>query len=278
MKEFLKIMPENHEKVIREVPGKLYILYFSKDCVFCRGAIANLINMPENALFTYAVCQVDGEKDFRMKENLLSMPTVRIYENGVKIRETNGYNRTYGASYDMRGSIERCADYHVVYADNAATTKLSKKALKAFADCARENYGNPSTNYEVGLKAKGVLRSARAVLRQALHLKDHSVIFTGGGSEADNQALWSAYQEGIKQNKKHMITSAIEHHAVLSADLADLTDGLDRSDFVVGIHDADKDGIRADRRFQRCRIDTPFAVHRENGNLKAVFPEAFQSM
>ena len=215
MKEFLKIMPENHEKVIREVPGKLYILYFSKDCVFCRGAIANLINMPENALFTYAVCQVDGEKDFRMKENLLSMPTVRIYENGVKIRETNGYNRTYGASYDMRGSIERCADYHVVYADNAATTKLSKKALKAFADCARENYGNPSTNYEVGQKAKGVLQGARGVLRESLRLKGHSVIFTGGGSEADNQALYSAYKEGMKQSKKHMITSAIEHHAVL---------------------------------------------------------------
>ena len=104
MKEFLKITPENHEKVIREVPGKLYVLYFSKDCVFCRGAISNLINMPENALFTYAVCQVDGEKDFRMKENLLSMPTVRIYENGVKIRETNGYNRTYGADTIFRGS------------------------------------------------------------------------------------------------------------------------------------------------------------------------------
>ena len=150
MKEFLKITPENHEKVISEVPGKLYVLYFSKDCVFCRAAIANLIKMAENSLFTYAVCQVDGEKDFRMKENLLSLPTFRIYENGVKLRETNGYNHTYGAAYDMRESIERCEDYHTVYADNAATTKMSRKALKAFVDCAKGNFGNPSTNYEVG--------------------------------------------------------------------------------------------------------------------------------
>ena len=215
MNEFLKITPENHEQTISEVSGKLYILYFSKDCVFCRQAIVNLINMPENSMFTYAVCQVDDEKDFRMKENLLSLPTVRIYENGVKIRETNGYNQAYGAAYDMRGSIEKCGDYHTVYADNAATTKMSRRALKAYVDCAKDNYGNPSTDYEVGQKAKGVLNYARAVLRESLHLKDHSVIFTGGGSEADNQAIWSACKEGLKQNKKHLITSAIEHHAVL---------------------------------------------------------------
>lgn len=227
MNEFLKITPENHEQLIREVPGKLYIIYFSKDCVFCRKAIANLINMPENSLFTYAVCQVDDAKDFRMKENLLSLPTFRVYENGVKIRETNGYNKTYGADYDMRGSIERCENYHTVYADNAATTKMSRKALKAFTDCAKENYGNPSTNYEFGQKAKGILQYARAVLRESLHLKDHSVIFTGGGSEADNQALFSAYKEGVKQNRKHMITTAIEHHAVLNTMESFESDGFE---------------------------------------------------
>ncbi|MDO5445995.1 MAG: IscS subfamily cysteine desulfurase [Eubacteriales bacterium] len=215
MNDFLKITPENHENVIRQIPGKLYILYFSADCVFCREAVLELITMPENSLFTYAVCRVDEEKDFRMKENLLSLPTVRVYEDGVKIRETNGYNSTYGVSYDMRGSIEKCENYHTVYADNAATTKLSKKALKAFVDAAKENYGNPSTNYELGAKAKGALNYARSVIRETLHLKKGSVIFTGGGSEADNQALYSAYREGLKQNKKHMITSAIEHHAVL---------------------------------------------------------------
>ena len=227
MNEFLKITPENHEQAIREVPGKLFILYFSKDCVFCRKAIADLINMAENSLFSYAVCQVDDCKDFRMKENLLSLPTFRIYENGVKIRETNGYNQTYGASYDMRGSIEPCENYRIVYADNAATTKMSRKELKAYVDCARDNYGNPSTGYELGQKAKGTLQYARAVLREALHLEKHSVIFTGGGSEADNQALYSAYKEGIKQNRKHMITSAIEHHAILHTMESFQSDGFE---------------------------------------------------
>ena len=215
MNEFLNVTPENHEKAIRETAGKLYILYFSKDCVFCRKAIANLINLPENTLFTYAVCQVDGEKEFRMKENLLSLPTVRIYENGVKLRETTGYNRVYGADAEMRASIEKCENYRVVYADNAATTKMSRKALKAYTDSAKEYFGNPSTQYEVGQRARGALQNARSIVLGALHAKNHRVIFTGGGSEADNQALFSAYEEGIRQNKRHIITSAVEHHAVL---------------------------------------------------------------
>ena len=215
MHEFLKITPENHEQVINEVQGKLYILYFSKDCVFCRQAIVDLINMEENSLFTYGVCQVDDKNDFRMKEKLLSLPVVRIYENGLMIRETDGYNQTYGANYDMRGSIERCKDYHIVYADNAATTKMSRKALKAFMDCAKNYYGNPSTNYELGYKAKEIIDYAREVLYNSLNLNKHRIIFTSGGSEADNQALYSAYYEGKKQNRKHIITSAIEHHAIL---------------------------------------------------------------
>lgn len=215
MKEFIKITPENHDEVIKLVPGKLYILYFSAGCVFCREAIHDLINMPENSLFTYGVCQVDDAKEFRMKENLLSLPTFRVYENGKLIRETNGYSNTYGANYDMRGSIEKCENFRTVYADNVATTRMSKKALKAFTDCAKDNYGNPSTNYDLGLKARGRLNNARAVVKKCLNIKTGSVIFTGGGSEADNQALYSAYEEGIRQNKKHMITSAVKHHAVL---------------------------------------------------------------
>lgn len=215
MNEFIKITPENHDEVIAKVPGKLYILYFSADCVFCREAVIDLINMPENSLFTYAVCQVDEAKDFRRNENILSLPTVRVYENGVKIRETDGYNRVYGINYDMRGSIEKCDNFHTVYADNAATTAMSKKALKAFVDCARETYGNPSANYDLGLKARSMINNARLIIGRDLNLKSGSVIFTGGGSEADNLALYSAFKEGIRQNRRHMITSAVEHHAVL---------------------------------------------------------------
>ena len=217
MNEFLNIHPSQHEETIRQVPGKLYVLYYSTDCVFCRQAVLELIRMPENSLFTYAVCQVDGEKDFRMRENLLSLPTVRIYEDGRLLRETNGYNRSYGASYDMRGSIEKCEDYHPVYADNAATTRMSKKALTAYCDCAKNHYGNPSTAYEVGMDARGYLNQARAMMRTAFNLKGGRIIFTSGGSEADNQALYSACKEGIRQNRKHIITSAVEHHAVSHA-------------------------------------------------------------
>ena len=67
MNEFLSITPESHAEALRQIKGKLYIIYFIKDCVFCRQAIMNLINMPENTLFTYGVCQVDGFEDFRMK-------------------------------------------------------------------------------------------------------------------------------------------------------------------------------------------------------------------
>ncbi len=215
MNEFLNITPGNHDEVIRQISGKLYIIYFSRECIFCRQAIVNLINMPENTLFTYAVCQVDEQKDFRMKEGLLSLPTIRIWENGVKIRETNGYNRTFGAYGEMQDSIEKAENYRPVYADHAATTRMTKKALKAFCDCAKDNFGNPSANYTAGLKARGILNAARSAILGAFHLKSGKLIFTGGGSEADNQALYSAYREGIKQNKKHIITSAVEHHAVL---------------------------------------------------------------
>ena len=63
MNAFLNITPQSHDEALRQTHGKLYIIYFSKDCVFCRQAIMNLINMPENTLFTYAVCQVDGFED-----------------------------------------------------------------------------------------------------------------------------------------------------------------------------------------------------------------------
>ena len=115
----------------------------------------------------------------------------------------------------MQKSIEKSEDYRPIYADHAATTKMSPKALKAFCDCAKGNYGNPSTGYGIGITAKSTLNGSRASILNALHKNSGTVIFTGGGSEADNLALFSAYREGLLQNKKHIITSAVEHHAVL---------------------------------------------------------------
>lgn len=235
MTEFLKITSESHEETIKKIQGKLYILYFSLDCVFCRQALRDLIDMPDNSLFTYAVCRIDDDKDFRLKENILSMPTVRIYENGVIIQETDGYNETYGASFDLRKTIERPTDYRIVYADNAATTKMSKKALKAFTDTAKEDYGNPSTRYDVGLSAKGRMEYARDLIKYRLGLDLGRVIFTGSGSEADNLALFSAYKEGTKLNKKHIITSAVEHHGVLHTLEEYKKDGFEIT--VLGVND-----------------------------------------
>lgn len=215
MQEFLNITPETHADAIRQTPGKLYILYFNTDCVFCRMAVLDLIRMPENALFTYAVCQLDGQNDFRLRENIVSVPTVRVYENGNILQEARGYNRALGAYGEMRGSIEKCPDYRLVYADHAATEPMSKKALKAYCDCAKHFYGNPSAAYEAGLQAKACLTRARSVLSEALHLKKGRIVFTSGGSEANALALHSARCEGLRLHKKHIITSAVEHPAVL---------------------------------------------------------------
>lgn len=215
MKEFIKITPENHDEAIRQMPGKLYVLYFSANCPVCRDAVRELIAMPENSLFVYAVCQVDDEAEFRAKEKLLVLPTVRVYENGALLRETSGYDRVYGAGYDMRGSVRKCLNYHAVYADNAATTKMSEKALKAYVRCARSVYGNPSAAYDAGLTARSALNEARECIKRCFNLSRGDVIFTASGSEADNQALLSAYWEGQRLNRKHIITTAIEHRAVL---------------------------------------------------------------
>ena len=102
-----------------------------------------------------------------------------------------------------------------IYADNAATTKISDAALKAMIDCTREYYGNPSSLYTIGQKAKEKLEEARARIAGAINAEPREIIFTSGGSEADNQALLTAAINGKKRGKTHIISSAFEHHAVL---------------------------------------------------------------
>ena len=102
-----------------------------------------------------------------------------------------------------------------VYADNAATTKLSDVALAAMMPYFTEIYGNPSSLHSVGQEAKEHLEDARARMAKCLGCEAREIYFTSGGSEADNQAIRSAAMIGARKGKKHIITTAFEHHAVL---------------------------------------------------------------
>lgn len=103
-----------------------------------------------------------------------------------------------------------------VYADNAATTKMSDAAIQAMLPYMNEIYGNPSSLHTIGQKANEALGSAREQIAACLGCTAREIYFTSGGSEADNQAIISAAKIGAKCGKKHIISTAFEHHAVLN--------------------------------------------------------------
>ncbi len=102
-----------------------------------------------------------------------------------------------------------------VYADNAATTKMSPTAIKAMLPYLEENYGNASSLYAFGQKSAEALAAARSTVASCLNAEPREIIFTSGGSESDNQAIRSAASWGARFGKKHIISTAFEHHAVL---------------------------------------------------------------
>ena len=102
-----------------------------------------------------------------------------------------------------------------VYADNAATTKMSQTAIHAMLPYMERVYGNPSSLHSVGQEAAEALQSARETIAQCLNASPNEITFTSGGSEADNQALLSAAWLGLRKGKKHIISTAFEHHAIL---------------------------------------------------------------
>ena len=102
-----------------------------------------------------------------------------------------------------------------IYADNAATTMISNTAKKAVIDTMENFYGNPSSLHMAGQRAKEVLEKARKDVAECLGADFKEIYFTSGGSEADNQAIVSAAKIGARKNKKHIISTKIEHHAVL---------------------------------------------------------------
>lgn len=102
-----------------------------------------------------------------------------------------------------------------IYADNAATTKMSRAAIDTMIDYMENHFGNPSSLYMIGQEAKDRLEEARAAVAEIINAQPREVLFTSGGSEADNQALLSAAKFGELKGKKHIISTAIEHHAIL---------------------------------------------------------------
>lgn len=126
----------------------------------------------------------------------------------------------------------------MIYADNAATTKVSKVAIDAMLPYFDTIYGNPSSLHSAGQQAAEALLAARKTIAEILGCNPNEVYFTSGGSEADNQAIISAALYGAKKGKKHIISTAIEHHAVLHT-----LDKLKKQGFEITLLDPHENGI-----------------------------------
>ena len=156
-----------------------------------------------------------------------------------------------------------------VYADNAATTKMSRLAIDAMLPYFDGTFGNPSSLHSVGQEAKEALDDARARIARCLGCDAREIYFTSGGSEADNQAIISAARYGARKGKKHIISTAFEHHAVLHT-----LNRLEKEGFEVTLLDVKenhnitaqqvKDAIREDT----CLVTTMYG----NNEIGSVLP------
>ena len=156
-----------------------------------------------------------------------------------------------------------------VYADNAATTRMSKVAIEAMVPYLDKIYGNPSSLHSIGQEAKEALEDARERVANCLGCEPREIYFTSGGSEADNQAIISAARYGARKGKKHIISTAFEHHAVLHT-----LNKLEKEGFEITLLDVRqghnitaqqvKDAIREDT----CLVTTMYA----NNEIGSVLP------
>ena len=157
-----------------------------------------------------------------------------------------------------------------VYADNAATTCVSRAALDAMLPYLLEDYGNPSSLYAFGQKAQEGLQKARETVARCLNAEPREIYFTSGGSEADNQAIVSAARVGARHGKKHLISTKFEHHAVLHT-----LDKLRKEGFEVTLLDVHEDGVvrledvEAALREDTCLVTVMFA-NNEIGTVQPI--------
>ncbi|MBQ2919613.1 MAG: cysteine desulfurase NifS [Oscillospiraceae bacterium] len=156
-----------------------------------------------------------------------------------------------------------------VYADNAATTRVSKTALDAMLPYFTEIYGNPSSLHSVGQEAKEALENARERIAGHLGCQPREIYFTSGGTESDNMAIRTAAALGARKGKRHIISTAFEHHAVLHT-----LKKLEKEGFEVTLlsvkddHNITADQVRAALREDTCLVTCMFA----NNEIGSVLP------
>lgn len=139
-----------------------------------------------------------------------------------------------------------------VYADNAATTKLSPTAFEAMKPYFTDFYGNPSSLYKLGVETRKAVDTARETVANCLNAQPNEIIFVSGGSEADNWAIKGAAEIGAKKNKKHIISTKFEHHAVLHT-----LEYLEKHGFEITLLDVHEDGlVRVEELENAIREDT----------------------
>ena len=158
-----------------------------------------------------------------------------------------------------------------IYVDNAATTKTSRTAIEAMLPYMDKIYGNPSSLHSVGQAAADALRKAREEAAEVLGCEPNEITFTSGGSEADNQALVSAAAIGARKGKKHIISTAFEHHAILHT-----LKKLEKEDFEVTLLDVHENGmVSAQQVADAIREDTCLvSVMYANNEIGSIQPIA----
>ena len=156
-----------------------------------------------------------------------------------------------------------------IYVDNAATTAMSDKAIAAMTPYLKEVYGNPSSLHTVGQVAKEALEDARVRFAKLINADPKEIYFTSGGSEADNQALRSLALNGLKKGKKHIISTAFEHHAVLHT-----LKKLEKEGFEVTYLDVGSKGLVTAKQVEKAiRPDTAFvSVMYANNEIGTIQP------
>ena len=157
----------------------------------------------------------------------------------------------------------------MIYADNAATTRISENVLQTMVEIMRQEYGNPSSLYRLGARAKKIMETARVEIAQAIGAQPSEIYFTSGGTESDNWAIKGSVFHSEKRGKNHIISTCIEHHAILRS-----LESLRLQGFEITLLDTDENGIvQAEQLTRSIREETGLvSVMYANNEIGTVQP------